>query len=99
MGSEEVRNRHHQQIYYYKHYTSYKGSPNTEKFRSHLLTHGTKVSSAPLGPTKRAFNNTIIDIFGKQITLEEENLIKEMTLQEAIKVPEFKEACARLITI
>src|ERR1700722_8536022 len=100
-GSEEVRNKHYQQIYYCKYCTSYKGSPNAERFRTHLLkSHGTRVSSTPLGLTKRAFNNIIADIFGKQITSQEtRNLIKEKTLQAAIKVPEFKEACARLITI
>ena len=30
---------------------------------------------------------------------EKWNLIEEKTLQAAIKVPEFKEACARLITV
>jgi len=100
-GSEEVRNKHYHQIYYCKYCTSYKGSPNAERFRTHLLKdHGTHVSSTPPGPTKTAFNNTIVDILGKQITSEEkQNLIKEITLQAAIKIPEFKEACARLITV
>ena len=30
---------------------------------------------------------------------EKQNLIEEKALQAAIKVPEFKEACARLITV
>ena len=76
------------------------GSPNAERFRTHLKTHGKSISSTPPGPTKRAFNNTIMDIFGKQMTLQEKrDLVQEKNLQEAIKVPEFKEACARLITI
>ena len=100
-GFEEVRNKHYQQIYYCKYCTSYKGSPNAERFRTHLLkTHSKRVSSTPLGPTKIAFNNTITDIFGEQMTLQEKrNPIEEITLQTAIKVPEFKEACARLITV
>jgi hypothetical protein len=99
-GSEEVRNKHYQQIYYCKHCTSYKGSPNAERFRTHLKSHGKHVSSTPPGPTKIAFNNTIADIFGGQKTSQEQqNLIEEKTLQAAIKVPEFKEACARLITV
>ena len=48
---------------------------------------------------RRAFDNTIVDIFGKQISLQEKNQIEENTLQAAIKVPEFKEACARLVTV
>ena len=41
-----------------------------------------------------------MDIFSEQITSQEKrNLIKEKALQAAIKVPEFKEACARLITV
>src|SRR6266480_2061070 len=100
-GSELVRNKHHQQIYYCKYCTSYKGSPNAERFRTHLLKdYGTNVSPTPLGPIKTAFANTILDIFGQQLSIEKkQNLIKEITLQAVIKLPEFKEACARLITI
>ena len=99
-GSEEVRNKHRQQIFYCKYCTSYMGSPNAERFRTHLKTHGKSISSTPPGPTKRAFDNTIIDVFSRQITLQEKpDQDEEKTLQAAIKVPEFKEACARLVTI
>jgi len=96
-----MRNKHRQQIYYCKYYTSYKGSPNAERFRTHLLKdHGINVSPTPPGPTKTAFTNTILDIFSQQLSIEKkQNLIKEITLQVAIKLPKFKEACARLITI
>ena len=98
-GSKEAKNKHKQQIYYCKHCNSYKGSPNAKRFRNHLKSHGISVSSTPLGPMRRAFDNTIVDIFGKQISLQEKNQIEENTLQAAIKVPEFKEACARLVTV
>src|SRR5579871_4934579 len=98
-GSEAVRNKHRQQIYYCKHCTSYGGTPNADRFRTHLITHGINVGSAPSGPTKTAFDNTIADIFGKKLTLKDRNLVEEQALQAAIKVPEFKEACARLIAI
>ena len=100
-GSELVRNKYRQQIYYCKYYTSYKGSPNAERFRTHLLKdYGTNVSPTPPGPTKTAFANIILDIFSQQLSAEKkQNLIKEMTLQAAIKLPEFKEAYAWLITI
>ena len=100
-GSEEVRNKHYHQIYYCKYCTSYKGSPNAERFRTHLLKdYSINVSPTPPGPTKTAFDNTILDIFSQQLPAEKkQSLIKEMTLQAAIKLPKFKEACARLITI
>jgi len=65
-GSKEVRNKHYQQIYYCKYCTSYKGSLNAKRFRTHLLkSYSTCVSSTPLGLTKRAFNNIITDVFGE----------------------------------
>ena len=66
---------------YCKYCTSYKGTPNAERFRAHLETHGISVGSTPPGPTKRAFNNTIVDIFGEQMTSQEKrNLIEEKAL-------------------
>ena len=64
-GSEEVRNKHRQQIFYCKYCTSYRGSPNAKRFRTHLKTYGKSISSTPLGLTKRAFNNIIVDVFGR----------------------------------
>ena len=71
-------------------------TPNAKRFRIYLETYSLGVCSTPLGLIKRAFNNIIIDVFSRQ---ERPDLEEEKTLRVAIKVPKFKEACVRLITI
>jgi hypothetical protein len=97
---EDARNKHKQEIYYCKHCTSYAGTPASVRFREHLITHQIRIAATAESASRIAFNNTIKDIFGKQLEKQAgHNIDQEKHLCIAIQEAEFKEACVRLITV
>jgi hypothetical protein len=99
--NEPVRNKHGQEIYYCKHCTRYKGTSASVRFREHLqANHAIRVSPTEQSASRTAFDNTIEDIFGKQAEQQKgRDIEQEKHLRAAIQVPEFEEACARLIAV
>jgi hypothetical protein len=99
--NEPIRNKHFQEIYYCKHCTQYKGTSASVRFRDHLRkNHSIRVTPTEESASRTAFKNTIQDIFGKQAERQKDrNIEQEKYLKAAIQTPEFKEACARLITV
>lgn len=99
--NEPTRNKHYQEIYYCKHCTRYKGTSASVRFREHLRgNHSIRVPLTEESTSRTAFKNTIQDIFGKQAERQKDrNIEEEKHLRAAIQAPEFKEACARLITV
>jgi hypothetical protein len=69
--------------------------------RQHLRdNHSIRATSTEESASRTAFKNIIKDIFGKQAERQKDRDIEqEKQLRAAIQEPEFKEACARLITI
>jgi hypothetical protein len=64
---EDARNKHKQEIYYCKHCTSYAGTPASVQFQEHLITYQICILATTESALCIAFNNTIKDIFGKQL--------------------------------
>lgn len=100
-AGEAVRDKHRHEIYYCKHCTKYKGTTNAQRFRDHLLSeHRVRIEATQQSEKRTAYNNTIVDIFGKQMERHAgRNIEQEKLLKSAIQEPEFKEACTRLITV
>jgi hypothetical protein len=84
-----------------KHRTQYKGTSASVRFRDHLRkNHSIRVTPTEESASRMAFKNAIQDIFGKQAERQKDrNIEQEKHLKAAIQAPEFKEACARLITV
>jgi len=98
--NEPVRNQHRQEIYYCRHCTKHKGTPASVRFREHLRKHSIRVTSTEESASRTAFKNTIKDLFGKQAEQQKgRDIEQEKQLRAAIQESEFKEACARLITV
>ncbi|KAH8743047.1 hypothetical protein F5883DRAFT_441414 [Diaporthe sp. PMI_573] len=99
---EPVRNKHKHEIYYCgQPNCTYGGTPNSNRFRAHLSSkHNIIIKGAPPGAQKAASQATINDIFGREDQRQKERDIQqEKGLVSAIQLPEFNEACGRLIAI
>ncbi|KAH8656747.1 hypothetical protein BGZ61DRAFT_466290 [Ilyonectria robusta] len=99
---EPLRNKHKQEIYYCgQPHCTYSGTPNSSRFRAHLSSkHNIVMKGAPPGAQTIANQATINDIFGREGERQRERDIQqEKALVSAIPLPEFNEACARLIAI
>jgi hypothetical protein len=71
-----------------------------QRFRAHLMTHQIRVMDTLEAPTRTAFNNSIQDIFGRQVAQQAgRDLKQEKLLRNTIQQAEFKEAYVRLITV
>ncbi|KAH8744462.1 hypothetical protein F5883DRAFT_439923, partial [Diaporthe sp. PMI_573] len=99
---EPLRNKHKHEIYYCgQPHCTYGGTPNSSRFRAHLSSkHNIVMRGAPPGAQTIANQATINDIFGREGERQRERDIQqEKALVSAIQLPEFNEACARLIAI
>lgn len=91
----------HKHKYYYCRYCNRQVSTNPSRFEDHLLKkHHIRIKTARPA-TKQAHNATINDIINNFITKKTNTGLTETdrTLRDAIQIPQFKEAVARLIAV
>ncbi|RKK10018.1 hypothetical protein BFJ68_g16410 [Fusarium oxysporum] len=99
---EPLRNKHKHGVYYCgQPHCTYGGRPNSNRFRGHLSSkHNIVMKGAPSGAQTIANQAIINETFGGEGERQRErDILQEKALVSAIQLPEFNEACARLIAI